>query len=127
MFYALLACAAVTYDVADLQLDIAGDLPADAETVHVCIEGQGEHDQGAGNGRVAVTALWADRPAVVRVEVLDDVGGQLLITDSVTFDAGDSYIVAEANAPDGTICAADGHFAPDGADNILLGVRFSEP
>lgn len=124
MLLALFACAAVAYDVADLQLDIAGELPADAETMHVCVEGEGEHDEGAGNGRVAVTALWSDRPAVVRVEILDDVGGQLLITDAVTFEEGDAYKVTEPLDPDGTICAAQGHFAPDDADSLLLGIRF---
>lgn len=52
-----LGCAGETYDVADLQLDITGPLPAAAETMRVCVAGVGILDLGAGNGRAAFTGI----------------------------------------------------------------------
>jgi hypothetical protein len=122
----LLACARVEYDVADLQLDLAGAIPATAETMRVCVDGQFIHEEGAGNGRIAVPGIWTDRPAVVVVEVSDADGEELGQAGPVTFDAEDVYLTAPFDAADGVACESVDDPAPAGAETWLLGIRFSE-
>ena len=124
MLLTLLACDMQTYDVADLQLDLEGAMPVDAELMHVCIADQLEHEEGAGNGRVAVPGLWADRDAEVRIELYNIDGEQLLVAGPIVF--GDAWQVAPVLEPDGLRCAVDKDKAPTSAETWLLGIRFSE-
>lgn len=80
-------CASVTYQPVDLQLDALGLLPDDAATLHLCVTGAGEHDQGAGNGRGVFTGLPVGATEV-NYQLLDDNGAVLLSTGRVTFDEG---------------------------------------
>ncbi|MFZ5476592.1 MAG: hypothetical protein ACOZNI_07435 [Myxococcota bacterium] len=121
----LLACARTGYDVVDLQLDVADPLPAAAEQVHVCVAGAGELTEGAGNGRIAFTGLFAGEPAEVRLEVLDAAGDVLAVAGPVTLNAAKTYATAGL-ADEGEPCADAGERAPDDAETWVLGLRFLE-
>jgi hypothetical protein len=122
----LLACAPVDYDIADLQLDLEGAIPPLSETLRVCVEGEVAHEQGAGNGRAAVTGLWTDRPAVVRVELRDVDGVELAQSLPATLDADNPYVTVALEAADGEKCESDENITPDGTESWLLGIRFLE-
>lgn len=123
----LLAACGVTYSNTELQLDLAGALPAAAETMHVCVEDEKEVEEGAGNGRIAVVGLWPDRDAVTRVELYDVDGQQIAIAGPVTIPADGRYATATLTDPDGDRCQVDkSDKAPDSGETWVLGVRFSE-
>jgi hypothetical protein len=118
-------CGAEDYSPADLQLDVSAAVPADAETLRVCVSGRGVHEQGAGNGRAAVTGLAADGSLIVQVEVLDEAGSLIGQTAPVVLDDDDPWAEVPLAASD-TPCSADGAPAPDGSATRLLAVRFEE-
>jgi hypothetical protein len=120
------ACTSVVYSAADLQVDVAAELPADAAVVRVCVAGQGVHEEGAGNGRVAVPAIRADEVAVVVIQV-DDTEGTILETAPVELDLERPYALADANVAPAGPCTTAGDWARDDADWWLLVARFDEP
>ena len=118
-------CASEDYSPADLQLDVEAPVPDAAETLRVCVSGRGVHEQGAGNGRAAVTGLTADVPAEVQVQLLDADGTLLGQTSPVVLDGTTPWAAAPLSPADGP-CQADGAPAPEGTDTWLLAVRFEE-
>ena len=70
----LLACTGVDHVPVELQLDVTGAFPSDAETMRVCVSGREVHVQGFGNGRALVPGV-PDGPVRVAVTLLDDVAG----------------------------------------------------
>lgn len=122
----LLACAQVEYDPADLQLDLDAAIPEGAEIMRVCVEDQRVHEEGAGNGRIAVTGIRTDRPAVIRVEIDDADGEELGQAGPVTFDEATPYQAATWEPPDGQPCSTAEDPAPDDVETWLLGVHFSD-
>lgn len=126
----MFGCGRVDYDVADLQLDIAAPLPADAETLHVCVVGAGELSRGAGDGRLAFTGLPAGDPATVIVEASDDAGTLLGRTGATVLDADAPWVTTEwvttGWLPPGEPCVDAGAPAPAGSDTWLLALRFEE-
>ena len=119
-----LACQPFDYTYADLEVVVAGELPADAELVRVCVEGVGVHEEGAGNGRIAVPGLPSDE-AMVRVEVDDVDGTELLQADAVLAEAA-GWASVPADAPDGEACVAEGEFAADDEAAFLLAISWAE-
>jgi hypothetical protein len=118
-------CGSEDYSPADLQLDVSAAVPADAETLRVCVSGRGVHEQGAGNGRAAVTGLAAEGSVTVQVDILDEAGALIAQTAPVVLDDDAPWAEAQLAASD-TACSADGAPAPEGSDTRLLAVRFQE-
>lgn len=119
-------CAREAYDVADLQLDVDAPLPDGAEKLHVCVDGAGELERGAGNGRVAFTGLPEGVPAVVRLEVYDVDGVMLAAAGPVTLDADAPYATTPLLDPGDRCVDAGDDRAPEDAPSWLLAVRFHE-
>lgn len=127
MILLFLACAAEQYDAADLQLDVLAALPAEAERARMCVTGVGIREEGAGNGRLAMTGLPVDAPAEVTVAILDKEGGLLGQSVPVTFDQDHPYLTTDFSAPAaGTLCTAEGSLATDVDHSWLLTIRFTE-
>jgi hypothetical protein len=121
---ALLACQPFDYAYADLGVLVSGRLPADAERVRICVAGVGVHEEGAGNGRIAVPGLPSGA-ADVRIEVVD--------IDDVELQQADAWLEpdapwtrAAAEAADGEACEADGAFATDEQESFLLAISWAE-
>lgn len=125
-FVALPACAEPDYRPADLQLDIGAPLPAGAERIHVCVDGVGMLDQGAGNGRVAFAAIPPDGSYAITVEVQDADGASLGVAGPVTLGTGATYAVAPFDTAAGGGCRANGQGVHEGDESWLLGIRFDE-
>jgi hypothetical protein len=121
----LSGCGRVDYDVADLQLDVAGPLPDGAETLHVCVSDVGELEQGAGNGRAAFTGLRAGEAVDVTLDVWDADGNVLASAGPATLDGDTPWASTPLLAP-AEPCTAAGGRAPDDAETWLLAVRFVE-
>jgi hypothetical protein len=118
------ACARVDYQPVDLQLDVLGALPDQAAMLHVCVEGAGEHTQGAGNGRGVFSGI-PPGPAVVRFDVLDEADGVLASAGPATFD-GVGYLTTPL-LEGGEACLDDGAPVEAGAESQVLGFRVVEP
>lgn len=111
--------------MADLQVDVEAALPEGAEEARICVEGVGFREEGAGNGRLAMTGLPAEQPAVVTVAILDAEGGLLGASKAVTLDGNTPYQTTDFG--DATeICAPTGSLAPEGSASWLLAIRFTE-
>ena len=124
-FALVLGCAGPSYDRADLQLDVAASLPADAERLRVCVVGSGVVTQGAGNGRAAITGLPADEPADVTVVVLDDADRVLASAGPTRLDGEAPWATTPLDTP-GADCDDPGSPAAAGNATWLLAVRFDE-
>lgn len=118
-------CARETYDVADLQVDVAAPLPDGAETLRLCVSGHGTLERGAGNGRMAFPGLRAGEPVDVSLDVYDDAGVLLASVGPARVD-GDAPWTTTPLLPPAEPCAAGGAIAPEGAETWLLAVRFEE-
>lgn len=125
MLLALLACARETYDVADLQIDVEAPVPADAETLRVCVSDHGTLERGAGNGRMAFPGLRAGEAVTVWLDVYDDAGALLAVAGPAELSADAPYTTT-ALLPPGEPCEAGGALAAEGADSWLLALRFEE-
>jgi hypothetical protein len=121
----LSGCAVETYDVADLQLDVAAPLPIGAETLHVCVTGVGMLDRGAGNGRMAFPGLPVGDPAEVTVDVLDADGALLATAGPAVLDGDAPWATTPLGDPQDA-CHTTGELAPDEATSWLLVLRFAE-
>lgn len=122
----LAGCARETYDVADLQVDVTAPLPADAETLRLCVTGVGAMETGAGNGRAAFTGIPAAIPVEFALTVLDEEGGVLGGAGPVTVDASDPYATTPFREGAEPACTAEGERAAEGEPDQLLAVRFAE-
>lgn len=120
----LVACGDTQeYTAGDWQVDIVSAVPADAETVRVCIEGVGVNTVGAGNGRVAVRGLPPE-DTLVRIELYDIHGEGLLSTDWLEIGDDAPEVSASPVAPASSPCAASGDFVEAGTEDRLLVARF---
>lgn len=124
--FLLAGCARETYDVADLQVDVTAPLPADAETLRLCVTGVGTMETGAGNGRAAFTGIPADVPVELSLTVLDAAGGVLGGAGPVTVDAAAPYATTPFRDGAEPACAAEGERVAEGEPDQLLAVRFAE-
>jgi hypothetical protein len=122
---ALGGCARETYDVADLQLDVAAPLPAGAEVIRVCVSDHGTLERGAGNGRVPFPGLRAGEAVEVRLDVYDADGVLLASAGPAPLDGESPYGTTPLLAP-GTPCVANGALAREDAESWLLALRFEE-
>lgn len=86
-----LACGQGAWRNADLQLDVRGALPPEAERVRICVEGAGMRTLEAGPDRYAFPELPADRSAVVIVDALVE-------DDPWNPDTGDEALAVVARA-----------------------------
>lgn len=124
----LLACAATGYDPVALVMLVDAPLPAEAATVHVCVEGFGEMSFGAGNGRVAFTGIPTGIEVTATVDVLD-IDSEVLGAATRTVVPGASTVAdllapfLPADAP----CADPGDRATADEAGGVLGIRFAEP
>lgn len=123
----LLGCTPVAHRYADVQLDVPGEMPPEAEFVRICVEGVGTQEFGARlTGRFSMTGLPAGEPANVGVDVLDADGG-LLMSASVD-GLLDHTLATRLECSSGAVCApCEGESTvPLLEDAWLLGVRFLE-
>ena len=120
----LVACAAESYDYADLQVDVQAAVPDDAEQARLCVEGVGFREEGAGNGRLAFPGLPRDVNALLTVELLDEAGAVVGRSLPVTLRSEAPYQQTGYQVADGLPCEATGTLAPAGEDGLLLVVRF---
>jgi len=116
----------IDYRQADLQVDLPGLVPVDAETVRICVDGVGSRSFGARlAGRFALTGIPAGDPVDIVVDVLNE-DGELLIqgyADGVEgWTTGELDEVCEGCEP----CKAEGSFAAPEEDSWVLAVRFFE-
>lgn len=120
------ACAEPDYRAADLQLDIDAAIPVGAELIHVCVDGVGMLDQGAGNGRVAFAAIPPSGSYGVTVEVRDADGASMGVAGPATLSEDVPWVLVafDPAAPGG--CVTGGDPVLEGEDSWLLGVRFDE-
>jgi hypothetical protein len=118
-------CGSFAYTTADLQLDVSDEVPADAETLRVCVSGRGVHSQGVGNGRAAVTGLPAEGAVTVRLELLDADGLRIAEAGPVSLD-DDAPWASVPLLPPAEGCDDPGAPAPADGPTRLLGVRFEE-
>ena len=119
------ACDRVEYQPVDLQLDLEGSFPLDADTLHLCVEGAGEHSQGAGRGQGVFNGIPVG-PVVVHYGVLDEDGVVLASAGPVELSLEDSYVVAPLEQG-GELCEDDGSVVQQGEDSLVLGFRVVEP
>ncbi len=122
--FTLSACARVDYQPVDLQLDVLGELPEEAATLHVCVEGAGEHSQGAGNGRGVFFGI-PEGLVVVLIDVLDEQGAVLATAGPVAFEDGETYATTPLEEG-GRVCHDDGDVVPEGEPSQVLGYRIGE-
>jgi hypothetical protein len=122
----LLACAAESYDDADLQVDIQAAVPDDAEQSRLCVEGVGLREEGAGNGRLAFPGLPQDLQAALTVDMLDQDGGVLGRSEPLVLSAAIPYQRVGFSPASGAPCEAAGDVAAARTDGLLLVVRFIE-
>jgi len=121
----VLGCMPVDHRAADLQLDLPGSQPPEADIVRVCVEGVGYRDFGARlSGRFTMTGLPVGEPAQVQVDVYDSdetllVSGQGLVQDYLLGIRLDCAAGAVCEP-----CLDEGGPAPDPEDSWLLAVRF---
>lgn len=125
LILALVGCEVETYNVADLQLDVAAPLPAGAETLVVCVSDHGTIARGAGNGRVPFPGIRVGEAVDVTMDVVDADGVLLASVGPARLDADAPYTTAALLDP-GAPCSAGGALADEGADSWLLAVRFEE-
>lgn len=117
------ACSAVEYRDADLQLDLLGEVPEDAEQVRVCVADVGEQSFGARiDGRFAVTGLYANEPVDVTIDLLDADAAVLARAEAADLDG---YAELESRQCEGCeVCSEADNFAPAGGETWVLAVRF---
>ncbi|HJN76428.1 MAG TPA: hypothetical protein QGF58_21045 [Myxococcota bacterium] len=117
------ACSAVEYRDADLQLDLLGDLPEEAEQIRVCVADVGEQTFGARlDGRFAVTGLYAEEAVDVTVDIVD-VDDTML--ERATVEGLTDYAEVEPRDCEGCEgCAEVDDFAAAGGETWVLAVRF---
>ena len=120
----LLACAAESYDYADLQVDVQGAVPDDAEQARLCVEGVGLREEGAGNGRLAFPGLPQSVDALLTVDLLDEAGALVGRSVPVKIGVGTPYQQTGYTVVTGAPCEATGELAPEGSEGLLLVVRF---
>lgn len=118
-------CESTGYDWAEWEVTVDAPLPAGAETMRICVGGAPVYELGAGNGRAAVTGLRPD-DTLVRIEILDDAGQYLAVTETVAVSDARPIATAKLLAPDDSTCVDDGEYAADDEDSRLLAVRFLE-
>jgi len=115
----------VDYQPVDRQLDILGTMPEDTATLHVCVQGAGEHDQGAGNGQGVFIGL-PEGPLVVSLDALGEDGSVLASAGPASFAVDDDY-QATPLEDDGELCRDDGQVVPADSPSQVLGFRIVEP
>lgn len=120
----LLACASVSYDVADLQVDVEAALPETAEKARICVKEVGMLEEGAGNGRLAMAGLPEGEPAEVTVAIFDAAGAVLGHSEPVLLQADTPYrTTVFVDGAEG--CEAAGTMAEGAENSWLLAVRFT--
>lgn len=117
-------CAGVDYRPVDLQLDVLGAVPAEAETIRMCVEGVGELTEGAGNGRVVYAGLRTDSVAQVTLSFETETGDVIGGAGPVELDADTPW--AEVEQDDrAEACTATAFDVPASEAGWALGVRFT--
>lgn len=120
---AMAGCSDLDYRPGDWEVDVVSALPPAAETMRICVEGNGVSSVGAGNGRVEVRGLRPENTRV-RIEVydLDEVG--LLATEWA--ELGDDTPFAEVAPVElgASPCSSVGAYAAAGEEDRLLVARF---
>ena len=120
----LLACAAESYDPADLHVDVLAAVPETAEQARICVEGVGLREEGAGNGRLAFPGLPLDLQAGLTVDLLDEAGAVVGRSLPLVLSAEVPYQQVGFSSTSELPCEATGAVAPEGTDSLLLVVRF---
>jgi hypothetical protein len=121
----LLGCASEAYDVADLQIDVDAPLPADAETLRICVAEHGALERGAGNGRMAFPGLRVGETVTVSGEVHDADAAVIASFGPVDVDA-DAPWTTTPLLPAASPCRAEGALAGADEESWLLAIRFDE-
>lgn len=121
---AVLACNSVDYRTVDLQVDVIGPVPVDAETLHMCVVGSGELSEGAGNGRVLFAGLHADQPASITIAFVDETGHVIGGAGPLNLDDGTPWAEVEQDQRDED-CTDEGIPAAADEESWVLGVRFT--
>ena len=112
------------YRDADLQLDLPGLVPDQAEQVRVCIAGVGEQSFGARmNGLFAVTGLPAGEPVDVTVDVVEQ---ELVTVRGQAEQLSDYQLGSREDCPEEGCepCTEQDRFAPAQEDTWVLALRF---
>lgn len=121
---ALLGCSPVDYRDADLQLDLPGQVPTQAEQVRVCVSGVGQQTFGARmSGLFAVTGLPAGQPVDVTVDVLEQ---GLVVVQGRTSELVDYALASRTECDEAgcTPCTEQGSFASAEEETWVLALRF---
>jgi hypothetical protein len=119
------ACGRDDYVAGDWEIAVDSLLPADAETLRICVEGAPTTEVGAGNGRAAVPSL-PPTDTRVRIEVNDAAGAQVMVTEWTAVGDDTPVVEARVGTVDNEACRDSGDFAGAGEDARLLVVRFVE-
>ncbi len=123
--FAVSGCGEPDYRPADLQLDLVGELPLDAEYVRLCVGGVGQKVLGY---RLSNTYSFAGLPIGVPVDVqvdVLDIDGEVLARGQAPALAGyTEQVLAECLGCEP--CEASGTAADPDGDSWLLAVRLSD-
>ncbi len=116
-------CGEPDYRVADLQLDLAGEPPSDAEFVRICVTGVGQRVLGYRlAGAYSYPGLPEGVPVDVVVDVLDGEGAVLAQGQAPTLVGYTEEVLTDCMGCEG--CDASGTAADPGGESWLLAVRF---
>ena len=120
----LLGCGSVAYRPVDLEIDVIGAVPAEAETIHMCVEGSGELSEGAGNGRVLFAGLHTDHTATITLAFFTDTGEVIGGAGPIDLDEATPWAEVEQDdrADD---CVAEGTTTTADEASWVLGTRFT--
>lgn len=118
-------CGEPDYRVADLQLDLVGPLPLDAEFVRICVGGVGQRVVGYRlRGSFSYPGLPAGVPVDVAVDLLDADGEVLAQGQAPALAGYTEGVLSECLACEP--CEASGSAAEPGDPDWLLAVRLSD-
>jgi hypothetical protein len=124
----LLGCPnTINYRAADVQVDFPATMPADAETVRICVAGAGVQNVGAKfNGRFAMPALPVGRPLDIVADVLGPDETLLLQGWANGAEGHVEGEIVDCLVEDCALCQAEGRFATAGEEAWVLAIRFFE-
>ncbi len=117
------ACGGVEYRAADLQLDLAGELPLETHSVRICVEGVGARGMGARlAGTYSYPGLPVGEPLDITVDVLGEDGEVLLEAQAPALSGYREEELRECDPC--SACQATGTAADPDGPSWLLALRF---
>ena len=119
-----LGCVSTEYREADLQLDLSGEVPEEADRLRICVDGAGAREVGQRfSGLYSFTGLPPGAPLDIAVELISEASGLVLARAEVLDVTG--LVEGELSSCEGDCerCRVEGSLVPAGQPDWLLAVR----